>query len=405
VFVALAIVGTFAWSISPAQARRAVATAEARQPGQPGAQTPAAPALTIIPFELHENLVYLPVSVNGSRPLWFVLDSGASASVIDRAQAKALGIKSEGAAKGKGAGAGTYDYTFAKNISYALPGVAGYTAASSFVIDLSGVPFDSGVEVSGLLGSDFFTRYVVEIDYDAQMLRLYEPQTYVYQGGGQGLPLTIKGKKPYVSARMKPYGLDEVEREFLLDTGSADAINDDTLAQSTAPKMEVTGGYGLGQQFKIFLMRVERLRLGDYALADVNGDAAAGATTGGVGTTKLGAEVLHRFTVTFDYSRQRLYLEPNRHYKDEFVFDASGAALSLAPDHKSFIVAGVFKGGAAADAGLREGDLITAIDGRPAENLILGNVRRMFHGGQAYRLSVRRGGKQMQVNLKLRKLL
>src|SRR5215217_5924723 len=45
-----------------------------------------------IPFRLYNNHIYLRVSVNGSAPLWFVLDTGAP-NLIGAKHARALGLK------------------------------------------------------------------------------------------------------------------------------------------------------------------------------------------------------------------------------------------------------------------------------------------------------------------------
>ena len=45
-----------------------------------------------IPFELENNHIYVRVSVNGSRPLSFILDTGAY-SIIHARQARSIGLK------------------------------------------------------------------------------------------------------------------------------------------------------------------------------------------------------------------------------------------------------------------------------------------------------------------------
>jgi hypothetical protein len=352
---------------------------------------------TTIPFELSDNLIYLPVRVNGSKPLWFILDSGASGCVIDQTQAKLLALKTEGKAQGTGAGTGTYDLTYAKNVTFNLSGIE-TQIESSYVIDLSSNLSVEGREADGILGYDFFSRYVVMIDYDAMTLRLYDSQTYNYSGSGEIIPFTFKRKLPHITAKFKVAGREAADRDFLIDTGSADAADDDLIAQSTSPKIETIGGVGLGQEFKTVLGRAEWLKLGNFTIENTLG------VSGGTGL--IGGEVLHRFTVIFDYNRQRIILEPNRHLRDEFSVDASGADLRLAPESKSFRVHSVRKDSPAAEAGLRESDLITAIDGSPSTGFNLDQAQRMFtRDGREYLLSVRRGSEVLQVRMKLRKLL
>jgi hypothetical protein len=368
-----------------------------RQTATTNSRVASSQSITTIPFELYDNLIYLTVRVNGSKPLWFILDSGASGCVIDQTQAKLLGLKTEGKAKGTGAGAGTYDLTFAKNVTFKLS-VIETQIESSYVIDLSSNLSVEGREAHGILGYDFFNRYVVLIDYDAMILRLYDPRTYNYSGRGEIIPFTFKRKLPHVTAKFKVAGHEPADRDFLIDTGSADAVDDDLIAQASSPKLETVGGVGLGQEFKTVLGRAEWLKLGSFTIDNTLGVSG--------GTALIGGEVLHRFTVIFDYSRHQMILEPNRHFRDEFVYGASGADLRLVPESKIFRVHSVRKDSPAAEAGLREGDLIMAIDGSPTAEFNLDQAQRMFaQDGSEYLLSAKRGSEPLQAKIKLRKLL
>ncbi|HYY43058.1 MAG TPA: retropepsin-like aspartic protease, partial [Pyrinomonadaceae bacterium] len=47
-----------------------------------------------IPFEFISNHIYVRARLNGSEPLWFLLDTGATASYFDAQRATALGLTS-----------------------------------------------------------------------------------------------------------------------------------------------------------------------------------------------------------------------------------------------------------------------------------------------------------------------
>lgn len=57
-----------------------------------------------MPFELSNNLILVQARVNDSVPLWFILDTGASSTVIDSQLAKALRLKARGRVVGTGGG-------------------------------------------------------------------------------------------------------------------------------------------------------------------------------------------------------------------------------------------------------------------------------------------------------------
>jgi hypothetical protein len=352
----------------------------------------------VIPFQSVEYLVLVPVRINGAGPYWFDLDSGASSCVIDRALAKTLNLPLGERRQGGGAGKGTVDVDFTPNVTFGLPGVDVLVPRVA-AIDLSGLRPSIGREVVGILGYDFFERYVVEIDYDAQVLRLHEPKGFSYSGGATRLDLVIERRLPYVVARITVAGQAAADKKLLVDSGSSDAVDTDLIEQSSGPRLEVIGGVGIGKEYKVHIGRVEKTRLGTLELTNAFGVAP--------GVALIGGEVLHRFTVTLDYSRKKMLLEPNRFFAEPFLADASGLDLRLAePDYKNLRVHNVLAHSPAAEAGLRAGDLITAIDGCPAPSLTLSQVQRMFsHEDRPFALTIQRGKEARCVKLKLRKLL
>jgi hypothetical protein len=77
-----------------------------------------------IPFELDDNLIYVRVSVNGSRPLSFILDTGAH-SIIHARHARSFGLKLKLIGQAGGIGANQPDvYLVTEKVSFSLPGVA-----------------------------------------------------------------------------------------------------------------------------------------------------------------------------------------------------------------------------------------------------------------------------------------
>ncbi|HEU0045987.1 MAG TPA: aspartyl protease family protein, partial [Nitrososphaera sp.] len=57
-----------------------------------------------IPLEIDNNLILLRVNVNGSKPLKFIFDTGASISAISSKRATELGLKSQGQFRGDATG-------------------------------------------------------------------------------------------------------------------------------------------------------------------------------------------------------------------------------------------------------------------------------------------------------------
>src|SRR2546429_5860657 len=80
---------------------------ERREMSLPTLRFPAGKDVVEVPFEVESGWVVIPVSVNGSRPLRFVLDSGAGAAAITNpAIVDSLNLKIAGKMQVRGAGGG-----------------------------------------------------------------------------------------------------------------------------------------------------------------------------------------------------------------------------------------------------------------------------------------------------------
>src|SRR6266404_636900 len=152
-----------------------------------------------VPFELTGNLILLQARFNESGPLWFIVDTGATDSVIDSQLAKALNLKTVGRTVGTG-GAGTATAQIFKGNSLKLPNIdATNLTIYGLPIDFLSAPF--GRKLSGVIGNDILKQLVFEIDYASQVINFYEAGSYQYAGAGDIVPITIQGY-PFIRARV-----------------------------------------------------------------------------------------------------------------------------------------------------------------------------------------------------------
>ena len=368
-----------------------------------------------IPFQLSSNVIFVQVRVNGSEPLWFVLDTGAGGTLLDTNRAKTLGIKVSGGGDVDGAGENSVAAGMAKNVSFSLPGVD-FQAREVAVLPLSSLNRYIGRVVEGVLGHDFFSRFVVEVDYAARIINVYDPKGFQYSGPGDSIPLELKDNGPSVHARLNLPGRAPIEGSFRIDTGGSHALILNTPFVKTQKVLEsisktiAAPAAGVGGETSVRLGRVQSLQLGRFALekpVTTFAQSAKGALANPDLTGNIGGGILRRFKVIFDYRNHRMILEPNGHLTEPFESDMSGIVLTAeGVKLDAFTIFYVTENSPASEAGLRVGDVITAIDDKPSSALALDDVREMFkQNGREYLLSIKRGEQSSQVKIKLRSLI
>jgi PDZ domain-containing protein/gag-polyprotein putative aspartyl protease len=384
-----------------------------------------------VPFRYGSRHVWIKVSINGAPPADFLLDTGASITAIDRAYADQIGLTRQGAFGVQGMG-GMGGASFAHLSSVRVGGAGGRRAASA---KGGGTALDEGVSVggieaaiidfgqghrevmwrklSGLIGYDFLSHFVVELDYDHQQVTLREPKGYRYDGLGTALDMKVSGGLPLIEAQLGA----GCRGDFLVDVGNSFGLivhrslsMDCGMLRSMSDRKEVkilTGG--VGSSFANWLCRIDSLEVGPFAVASPIAGLSL-STQGMVGSKEVagnfGNGVLERFKCTFDYARSKLYLEPSAKYAQPDRYSRAGA-LFLRLDYR-VIVEQILHGSPAEEAGLKPEDEVVTIDGRPAMGFTPEEIDRMFvqgEPGSTHRLTIQRDGKKSTVTLKLRDVI
>ncbi|NYF80415.1 retropepsin-like aspartic protease [Granulicella arctica] len=250
------------------------------------------------------KLIYVPVQVNGSSPLWFCFDTGAPNSLIDKAAAQKLKVRALSSGIIHGAGKGEVSASDAGEVRFMIGDLATRVPHAK-IVDLSKVPLPA--KIDGLLGAEFLEQYVVRIDTAQHKIAFYDPNTFAYQGDGKSIPLELTNSRLYVHVGLAAKPGEFVERRLRVDTGSEDSIDDDTVRSS--PKLQKTTlGNGLGTSYEDVSGVYDTVVIGPYKFRSVWGPAGA--------VPIVGMEMMRRFTLTFDTRRGLLYLEPNASFTE-----------------------------------------------------------------------------------------
>jgi aspartyl protease len=372
----------------------------------------ASPAPQVIPAEIYDNLVFVPVSVNGSAPQDFVLDTGANISIVNQRVAATLGLGVGRSVDAKiGTGESATQISYQKHVELRI-GDTALPAATVLVTSLSALESRIGHPIAGIVGADLFKTFVVSIDYAGDSISLSDSKTYVYAGSGAVLPMRIKGDRPYLSARVTPIGSASIDAFLIVDSGDTSALGFHTpyvakhqLRAPTQPLLPHLSK-GLAGDSRNWRGRVAALQLGvigfDRPLATF-AEATRGSEAESDYDGQIGGEILRRFRVTFNYRDRTMILEPNAAFTEAFESDMSGLTLSRpAPDFKGLTVESVDAGSAADQAGLMPGDAIESIDAAGTSSMPLDLILRMFkQDGAIYLLRIKRGADALEFKVQL----
>jgi hypothetical protein len=173
--------------------------------------------------------------------------------------------------------------------------------------------------MDGILGKGFFDSFVVEIDYTARKINLYDPKDYKYKGKGKSLPLNLDHAMTIVQAKLKATGSRAVTARLIVDTGaggsSAVPLNKRFAERHrllpSAEKLTPSNECGIGgaAEGTSFVGALKSLRLGSFKLFDPETFFRKNEVGEGYDGL-LGSPALRNFRVIFDYSRSRMILEP-----------------------------------------------------------------------------------------------
>jgi hypothetical protein len=367
-----------------------------------------------IPIDLRGNHIYFRGRLNDSDSLWMVLDSGASANCVDADVARAIGLPISGEAHAQGAG-GRVEGGLISNATVRLPG-ATLTGAPITTMPLAPFKRQTGRAMEAIIGHPLLDRCVVRVDYLARTMELLPADGFEYKGTGIVLPLTFEQRLPYIKARVTLPGRKPQEGKFVIDLGSSQALiltptyAEKSKALDAFPKTIEARGRGVGGQVPSRVGRVAKLEIGGVTF-DQPITAIPASTQYHVGARKaignIGGDILRRFTVTFDYPRRRMILEPNDRLRDPFEADMSGLGLRMGPDGSGAVeVEWIQSASPAAEAGLRAQDLIEEVDGRPALEVGMPGFRDMFRrAGESHRFGVRRGSEKLEISFTTRRMI
>jgi hypothetical protein len=270
-----------------------------------------------------------------------------------------------------------------------------------------------GVHFDCVLGLPLFVQYVVEIDYTKRLLTLYDPGSFKYSGGGHAVPIRV-AVPPTIEAVVLTPDERRVTATVALDLGS-DAIFDFQPSFQSKHRILQAGQdevpadvIGLAGIFHMSIVRLPSVELAGYKLEKplVAFMHTAPGPSLSANDGYVGNALLRRFTVTFDYSRQRVIFEPNSSFGDPFKGNMTGVKVDPESDPgRGFEVVYVEERSVGAKAGVQEGDRIVEINSVPCSTLLFESFREMLTAeGTPFVIKVERGGQKLEISFRTPRL-
>ncbi|MGB7784608.1 MAG: aspartyl protease family protein [Salinimicrobium sp.] len=406
---------------------------------------------TKIKFDLVNNLIVVPVKLNGVE-LSFLLDTGVNTSLLlDLSPQDSLELLNAEKIQLRGLGGHQLIDAYRSTDNVMEIGKVKNEALELYVIYDEDINFSPrlGVAVNGILGYDFFKDFVVEINYSRKFIRVHDPGRFTKKMRGyRELPLQFYRNKPYLLSEID---VDDRRQEvmLLLDNGLSDALwlFPQTMGLQVPEKSfkdllglgllgDVTGDRG----------RIQSFQMGEIELNNVTASFPDSSSVRGLKmfterNGSIGGELLRRFNIYMDYDAGRMFVKKNKNFRNPFNYNMSGIVL----EHGGFVVVEsyetvikpvssgsegeeVFKApvvykkfslqpsfrivrlrenSPGSLVGLQVGDLLVKVNGKSAYHFSLEELTHLFSSedGKSIKLEIEREGMTKEFEFRLKKLL
>lgn len=412
-----------------------------------------------IPFQLINNLIFIPVTLNGET-LTFLLDTGVEQTLLfslDDKEKVSLFYLEKINIGGLGSNKAIEAYKSSQN-KMECNGYIDESHELYLVLDQD-FNFSSqvGIPVNGIIGYNFFKDYPVEINYEKKKVivhsSLHKKLKKKLERNFTKDTIAIEDHKPYYVSNVVTNGTAVYPSKLLLDTGNSDAIwlFKNKFSPASLPQKTIDDFLGRGFSGNVY---GQRGRISSFVFGAKTFENPIGtfpdSTSVNTATFvfnrsgSLGGEVFTRFTVVFDYPNGKLYTKPNATVTAPFNFNMSGIEVQhdglewvketyddtvnkgktfyngYTPEARlqdnlkiKFVLKPVFRiytiriGSPAALSGLKSNDKIIAINRQKTNNLSIEKINELLKSedGKTIEIEVERNAKVFRYTFQLKKII
>ncbi|OHT45694.1 PDZ domain-containing protein [Flavobacterium tructae] len=291
-----------------------------------------------IPFTLINNLVFIPIKVNGAE-LNFLLDSGVEETILFSMEEKQeVSFKNVQKIKLRGLGSeNEIEGLKSTNNVLETHGLKSNNHLLYVILDQTfNLSSHIGIPVNGIIGYKFFKNNLVELNYQKKKIVVYQNNEETLKRLNKKfkeVPITIERAKPYLYTTAFVDNV-AVPAKMLIDIGNSDAfwIFKNDIIKLPNKNFPDFLGKGFSGDIEGHRAKIEKFSIGEFdfknpivAFPDSTSIRNVKMVPGRIGS--VGGEVLKRFTVVLDYADKTLYLKKNSKFLEPFTYNKSGITV------------------------------------------------------------------------------
>ena len=272
-----------------------------------------------IPFEFIDGSIILNIRINdNARPLKLLFDTGANGIAVDQHLADSLNLQSDFDKTTSVVGgsrrisiSGNNTIHLADNLSLKNQNIAIFDNGSS----------RPGYD--GIIGLNPAYYYIINVDFNKQIISFYSFGDYAFESEGELLDITVPGGIIVVPAKLDLIGKKTITGEFVFDTGAnyhliafEQFVRKNRLLLSGFKPERESQTVSMGVSTPTYDGKAHSFSIGESITLEqmpVCLQASSGRNTGEskISDGSIGINLIKNFNFTIDLIRKKIHLKPN----------------------------------------------------------------------------------------------
>jgi hypothetical protein len=323
--------------------------------------------ITKFPFkQLNGGVILVNAKFNNIADTFnFILDTGSGGISLDSTTAEKYAIPHVPSGRYIYGIAGVRKVDYAQNNSLFFPGLK-VDSLDFYINNYDVLTSVYGIRIDGIIGFSFLSRYVVKVNFDSLKISVYEPGFIRYPNRGTLLHPNFRGL-PIVPVTLKDS--KTINMNYYFDTGAglcfliSKQLKEDSAVLVKRRKPVPIEVQGLGGKKRMQLTVLKEIKIGAYKfrkvptyILDDEFNILSYPALGGL----IGDDILRRFNLVINYPQKEIHLSPNSHFRDPFDYSYTG--MTMYNVEGTIIADDIIEGSPADKSGLKNGDIIVAIN-------------------------------------------